>query len=126
MTLVLDTGALVAYERGDMAVAETIDGAQRRRERVVTSSACVAQAWRGGGPRQALLARLLEGTEERGLDAAASRSIGALCGVARSKDVVDAHIAWLTNDGDIVLTSDVDDIKDLLHAAKINATVQRC
>jgi hypothetical protein len=126
MALLLDTGALVAYEQGDRTIAKVINEAQERHEPVVTSSGCVAQAWRGGGPKQALLARLLRGTHERGLDPDQSRSVGALCAVTGSKDVVDAHVAWLAQDRDVVITSDVDDITRLLHAAKIEAKVQKC
>lgn len=126
MALVLDTGALIAFDRGDRDVTLTVEGAQRNHQRVVTSSGCVAEAWRGGGPKQALLARLLYGTHEYGLDADVSRSIGALCAVARSTDVVDAHIALLAKDGDVVLTSDLDDVKRLLREAKTQVKLQLC
>ena len=86
----------------------------------------MAQAWRGHGSRQALLARLLRGTHEHGLNPAASRSVGELCGTTRSSDVVDAHVALLANDPDTVLTSDVEDLQQLLRAAGSNAQVRGC
>jgi hypothetical protein len=123
--LVLDTGGLIAFDRGDREVAALIEATRRRREQVVTSSGCVAQAWRGDGSGQALLVRLLRGVHERGLDAAVSRRVGQVCGAAALSDVVDAHVALLTQDGDIVITSDVDDLGKLLQAAGSKAEVKR-
>src|ERR1700730_7813098 len=107
MGLVLDSGGLIAFDRGDRGVAALVEATRRRRERVVTSSGCVAQAWRGGGSRQALLARLLRGLNEHGLGADVSRRVGEVCGDAGLSDVVDAHVALLARDDDVVLTSDV-------------------
>lgn len=125
MALVLDAGALIAFDRGDRRVAALIAAAQRRREPVVTSSGCVAQAWRGGGYRQALLARLLGGVREQGLDVEVSRAIGELCAANGSSDVVDAHLALVAGAGDVVVTS-VDDLRALLDFARTGADVVRC
>lgn len=126
MALVLDTGALVAIDRGDRRVAALIEATRRRGDAVRTSSGCVAQAWRSGGPRQALLARTLKGIDESPLDPRASRSIGALCMKAGSSDVIDAHVALLASHGDLVVSSDLDDLTALLRAARTRATLQRC
>jgi hypothetical protein len=123
--LVLDTGGLIAFDRGDRNVAALVETARRRRDRVVTSSGCVAQAWRGGA-RQALLSRLLRGVSETGLDPRVSRTAGELCGTATTTDVVDAHVALLVRDDDVVLSSDVDDLRRLLRARGVNAQVRRC
>jgi hypothetical protein len=126
MSLILDTGGLIAFERGDRHVAALLEAARRRRDRVVTSSGCVAQAWRGGGSRQALVARLLAGTTEVGLDHRMSRATGDLCHASKTADVVDAHLALLAHDGDVVLTSDTNDLRNLLRARRINAHVLAC
>ena len=126
MGLVLDTGGLIAFDRGDREVAALIEATRRRREQVVTSSGCVAQAWRGDGSRQALLVRLLRGVHERALDAAVSRGVGQLSGVTALNDVVDAHVALLAQDGDIVITSDVDYLGQLLQATGSKAEVRPC
>ena len=86
----------------------------------------MAQAWRSGGPKQALLARMLVGVDERPLDASVSRAVGQLCAKARTSDVVDAHVALLAGDGDVVLTSDVADVTGLLKAARVRALIRRC
>lgn len=126
MGLVLDAGALIAFDRGDREVAALVEATRRRRERILTSSGCVAQAWRSGGSRQALLARLLQGVDERPLDPSASRRVGELCARATTADVIDAHTALLADGPDIVLTSDVDDLQELLMAAGSAATARRC
>jgi hypothetical protein len=124
--LVLDTGGLIAFERGNRQVVALVEAARRRRDRVVTSSGCLAQAWRGGGSRQALLARLLGGAAEVGIDRWVSRSIGDLCGATKTTDVVDAHVALLAGDGDVVATSDVDDLRRLLRARHVEVKILRC
>lgn len=126
MSLVLDAGGLIAFERGDRQVAALVEGTRRRRERIITSSGCVAQVWRRGGSRQALLARLLRGVDEHALDPTASRAVGELCAAAGGRDVVDAHVALLAGDLDIVLTTDVDDLQHFLEAAGSTAGITRC
>ncbi|MHB8466977.1 MAG: hypothetical protein ACYDH6_12945 [Acidimicrobiales bacterium] len=103
-------------------MAALLEETRRRRERVVTSSGCVGQSWRRGGPRQALLARLLRGTDEHPLDPRVSRAVGRLCATSRTGDVVDAHVALLAVDGDIVLTSDAADLRRLFRSrgTKVN------
>lgn len=126
MALVLDAGALIAFDRGERDVVALLAETRRRRERVVTSSGCVAQAWREGGPRQALLARLLKGVNERGLTPEVSRQIGELCDKASSSDVVDAHVALLAGDADVVVTSDPGDLQGLLRARGSRAQALAC
>jgi hypothetical protein len=126
MALVLDAGALIAFDRGDRAVAALVAVAVRRGEPAVTSSAAVAQAWCGGGPRQARLARLLSGVEERPLGPPMSRLVGNLCGAVGTDDVADAHLALLATHGDVVVTGDPDDLGPLLRAIGTRAEVRRC
>jgi hypothetical protein len=126
VSLVLDSGGLIAFDRGDREVAALVEATRRRGERVATSSGCVAQVWRGGGPRQALLAGLLRGVFEHGLDTEVSRRVGQLCGTARSSEVVDAHVALLADDGDVVVTSDAEDLRGLLRATGSKAAVRHC
>jgi hypothetical protein len=123
--IVLDTGALIAFERGDRRVAALVEATRRRKDRLVTSSGCVAQAWRGG-TRQALLARLLVGLSEQPLDPRQSRQVGVLCAAAATNDVVDAHVVLLAHDRDGVLTSDADDLDRLIRAAGSAARIISC
>jgi hypothetical protein len=116
MAIVLDTGALIAIDRGDRSVFALLDAAKRRQLPVLTSSGCVAQAWRVGGLRQARLARVLAGVRELALDENVSRKLGVLCVVAGSADVVDAHVALIETSGDALVTSDVSDLTALINA----------
>jgi hypothetical protein len=125
VSVVLDSGALIGFDRGDRQVAALLEAARRRGDHVLSSSGCVSQSWRDGA-RQARLARLLAGVDERALDPGASRAIGELCARARTDDVVDAHVTLLTRDGDVVLTSDPGDLKHLLRVHGVKAQVTPC
>jgi hypothetical protein len=122
MTVVLDTGALIAVERRDRQVGAMLRLLQRDARPLVTSGAVVAQAWRND-PRQALLARLLTGVRIEGLDGGAGRRVGTLLAATGTIDVVDGHVAHLVPDGGSVLTSDPDDLAALVAARRIQAVV---
>jgi hypothetical protein len=110
--VVLDAGALIALDRGLATVRGYVMLADRAKVALSTSSAAVAQVWRGGG-RQARLARFLSSdlVTEVPLDPDAGRRIGVLAAAVGSRDVVDGHVAILALDRDaVVLTSDPDDI----------------
>jgi hypothetical protein len=89
---------------------------------VVTTSPVIGQVWRDGR-RQALVARLITATHVRAPDTAAAKRAGALLAAAAVDDIVDALVAELARDGDLVLTSDPDDLQALLRAGRIVATV---
>ena len=126
MTFVLDTGALIAVDRGDRSLFAALEAARRRELPIVTSSGCVAQVWRKGGPKQANLSRVLAAVFEAPLNDSASRTIGALCANTKTSDVVDAHVAVLTGDGDVLFTSDVGDLKRLVRARGKTAEIRAC
>ena len=123
LTLVLDTGALIALDRGNPAVWATLRGAARDRLVVLVPVGVLAQAWRGG-PRQARLARALKDCRDVPLDGHTARELGELCGVTNTDDVIDASVAVIAartaRHGPVnVLTSDRADIARLL--ASLNA-----
>lgn len=122
MALVLDAGALIAVERRDRRVGALLRVAQRDAIPVRTSAAVVAQVWRDGA-RQANLARVLGGVDERDLDPRSARRIGELLREAGTSDAVDGHVALLAAAGDAVLTSDPDDLRKLLAVRGVEATV---
>ena len=110
--VVLDAGALIGLDRGSASVRGYILLADRDKASLSTSSAVVAQVWRGGG-RQARLARFLSSdlVTEVALDPEAGRRIGVLAAAVGSRDVVDGHVALIALDRDaVVLTSDPEDI----------------
>lgn len=116
MTLVLDAGALLAYERGDRTVQAHLERASRTGVGVRTTTGVVAQVWRNG-IRQARVALLLRGVAEVEFDRVQARRVGVLLGAARCSDVVDGSIVDVAMDGDEILTSDPDDISTLAMAS---------
>ncbi|MCL2466506.1 MAG: hypothetical protein FWF02_13645 [Micrococcales bacterium] len=126
MSAVLDAGALIAIERRDRAFGAVLLVAQRRGIDLVTSSAVVAQVWRGGRSRgQVNLARQLKGIDERDLTSHDARLVGNLLAASGTSDLADAHIAVIMGTGDIVHTSDPGDLTHLLDTRGIDATVHR-
>ena len=59
-TVVLDAGALIAFEKGDARMRALCREALRTRARLVVPAGVVAQVWRDGA-RQVLLRGLLSG-----------------------------------------------------------------
>ena len=117
MKLVLDSGALIALERNDRAMWRRLKAAHAAGEVPVAHGGIVGQAWRGRGPRQALLAKALAGVHVYALDAARGRAAGELLARCRRSDVIDAVLVLLADDGDRIATSDPDDIAPLAVAA---------
>ena len=113
MTLILDSGALVALERADRAMWRRFKAALFAGEIPVSHGGAVGQVWRGRGPRQALLAKVLAGLDIRALDEDLGRAAGVLLARARKSDVVDAAVVLLAEDGDQIVTSDLDDVGSL-------------
>lgn len=113
MSLVLDSGALIALERNDRAMWRRLKAAWLADSVPVTHGGVIGQAWRGGGPRQALLSKALAGIDVRPLDDRLGRAAGALLGRAGGSDVIDAALVFLADDGDEIVTSDVDDLAPL-------------
>jgi hypothetical protein len=116
VSLVLDTGALVALERNERQMWVRLKGAQLDGDIPVTHAGVLGQAWRGS-PRQARLARALDGIDVRPLDEALGRAAGKLLGEAGLSDVIDAGVVLLATDGDEIVTLDRDDLEQLAAAS---------
>ena len=109
----LDSGALIALEKNNRAMWRRLKAALIAKSVPVTHGGIVGQAWRGGGPRQALLASALEGIDVRPLDESLGRAAGSLLARDGGTDVIDAALVLLADDGDDIVTSDPDDIEPL-------------
>jgi hypothetical protein len=120
LTLVLDAGALLAFERGDRDALALLKGELVAGRTPVTHGGIVGQVWRGGSGRQARLARLLPGVRVTPLDERLGRRAGVLLGRARRADVIDAALVLLAEDGDTILTSDPRGVRPLA----VNAGLQ--
>lgn len=110
MSLVLDAGAFIAVERSDRSVVALLKAEAQARRVPVTHGGVVAQVWRDGA-RQPMLAALLSGVEIVALDDSLGRQAGALLARSGGRDVIDAALAVLATDEDVILTSDPEDLR---------------
>jgi hypothetical protein len=122
LKLVLDAGALIAFERGDRMVAALLKRELLARRRPRTHGGVVGQVWRSGA-RQARIARLLQAIEVVALDLDVGRRAGLLLGRTRQADVVDAALVVLASDDDWLLTSDPEDLHPLAHGAGLHVEI---
>ena len=114
-TVVLDSGALIAFEKNDRKVRTLIELALAHGAPLWTTGGVVAQVWRDGS-RQARLARLLGSDLVRvqPLDREEAQATGAICGETGSKDIVDASVVLLARKhAAAIVTSDPDDLRRL-------------
>jgi predicted nucleic acid-binding protein len=113
--LTLDTGALIAIDRGDHGVRAWLERAYRRGQVPTVPTVTIAQAWRDGR-RQARLATFLARARIEQLDLDLARRAGELQGRTGTRDPVDAVVAVsAARRGDRVLTSDAEDLLALAH-----------
>jgi hypothetical protein len=119
--LTLDAGALIAFERADRRITLLLGLALRDRLEIVVPAGVVAQVWRDGR-RQARLARLLaaDEVEVEDLDDRRARAAGQLCGVRRTRDIVDASVVLCARARKHrIVTSDPDDLAYLEPAVSL-------
>lgn len=112
---VLDTGALVAFERGDRVMALMVARAIELELRLWVPAGVVGQAWRNGR-KQARLAQLLNSplVEVVPLSDELARRAGQRCGATKTRDVIDATVVLIARDeGVCAVTSDVEDLARL-------------
>ena len=110
--VVVDSGGLIAFERGDRAVRSLL----RSADQVVIPAGVVAQVWRGSA-RQARVAQLLRARNAtiEPLDEDTARVVGVLCAHTGTSDVIDASVALAAQIHDaVVVTSDPDDLRRLV------------
>ena len=107
--VVLDAGALIAFERGDPRVRALLLEARR----IVVPAGALAQVWREGKRQVPLRALCNSGkTQVPALDRATAEAAGILCGRARTRDVIDASVVLAgRQERALVVTSDPDDIR---------------
>jgi hypothetical protein len=119
--ITLDTGALIALDRGDKRMIALLDRALAQGRSFRVSSGALAQAWRDGRV-QVTLARFLRSEEVEiiALDAQLARSCGELCGATNTSDIIDASVVILARERrDPIVTSDPNDMRRLDPAAQI-------
>jgi len=113
----LDAGAFIAVERDDRRVLRHLAHGEQQDLSVRTHAMVLAQVWRGGTGSQVAVALVLSSVEVMPIDGDLGREAGLLLGAAGSSDPVDAALVLLSEDGDRILTSDPDDLRQLAAAA---------
>lgn len=116
MSLILDSGALVALERNERPMWVRLKAAQLEGDLPLTHAGVLGQVWRGS-PRQARLAQALGGIDVRALDEPLARAAGQLLGAAGLADVIDAGVVIIATDGDEIVTVDQEDLERLAEAS---------
>lgn len=113
----LDTGALIALERGDRRITALLARVTRGpRTEINVPAGALGQAWRNGR-RQARLAQLLSAPETNVvvLDEPTARAAGVLLGRAGTADLIGASVAICASERhQAVVTSDPDDLRRLI------------
>ena len=121
--IVLDTGALIAFGRGDKRMIALLHRALAQGRTFRVPAGVVGQAWRDGR-LQATLARFLRSEEVEivPLDDHLARSCGELCGARNCSDVIVASVVILARERrDPIVTSDPNDLRRLDPRAHIIA-----
>ncbi len=112
--MILDTGFLIAVDRGERAAQEFLTAALAHETPLTTSHAVVAQVWRDGA-RQARLARFLQSVIVVAFDD--GPEVGNLLARSGTSDVVDAHLVVVAvRRSEPILTGDVHDLESLIAA----------
>ena len=113
--VVLDAGALIAFERAHPGMRALLREAIRTKIRIVIPAGVVGQVFRDGA-RQVQLRALLAGptSEVPPLDQILAEAAGTLCGRTKTSDVIDASVVLTARRCRApVITSDVGDLHKL-------------
>jgi len=112
--LTLDTGALIAYERGQERIRKILAVGYERGFVPTIPAIALAEVWRGD-PKDARIARLLKACSIEVVDEKLARTAGSLRRATPGAGAIDACIAvGVRRRGDAVATSDPNDMRALL------------
>ena len=114
-TVVLDAGALIAFERGDARMRALLRAALDADARMVIPAGVLAQVWRDP-LKQVVLGALSRATTTAvvSLDQVLAEAAGVLCGKRKTSDVIDASVVLTARrERAVVVTSDVEDLRHL-------------
>lgn len=113
--LVLDAGALIAFDRRQRDIVVLLQRSRENDGDVVVPPVALGQAWRNGA-RQARLTSLLNESHVTIEDVTGdvARAAGELCARRGTSDVIDASVAVAArHNGDVVVTRDPVDFRQL-------------
>ena len=110
----LDAGALIAIDKGNQKMKDDLTRLYQRGRKITVPAPVLAQVWRGSHPRLAMVLRtcVVEDMSE-----ATALDIGLLLAQTRTTDIVDAAmVEGAARRGDVIMTSDPDDIERLVES----------
>lgn len=117
-----DTGALIAGERNSSPMWSLHRRALARGEWPTVSTGVLGQVWRGGP--QAPLSRILLGCNVEPLTEAEARAAGIALAKSGANDLIDAVVVVTAlARGDLVVTSDPDDLTRIASAVGGNLRI---
>jgi hypothetical protein len=119
--ITLDTGALIALDRGDKRMIALLQRVLLQGRAIRVPAGVLGQAWRNGRV-QVTLARFLRSEEVEiiPLDEQFARACGELCGATDTSDIIDASVVILARRRkDPIVTSDPTDLRRLDPMAQI-------
>jgi predicted nucleic acid-binding protein len=109
--LTFDTGALIALERRRARMRDILERALEANQPITVPADVVAEWWRG---RTELRERILECVDVEPLTEPLARVAGEALAVVKNATLVDAVVmASAVSRGDVVYTSDVEDLEAL-------------
>ncbi|MBK5219630.1 MAG: PIN domain nuclease [Thermoleophilia bacterium] len=101
---------MIALERGSRHIAIVLNATREYGFEVQIPTSALAQVWRGG-PRSAVLARLVDASKMDPLDERRAKQVGSRLGARDRTDLVDCHVVCCALERRaMVATSDVDDL----------------
>jgi predicted nucleic acid-binding protein len=110
--LVLDSGALIGFERGKLSVGAVLKAALLEKRELVVPAVVVAEVWRGG-PRSARIARMLQGCRIEPLFDEHARRAGEALRHVRGTTIDAIVVATAARYGTPLVTTDPDDLEAL-------------
>jgi predicted nucleic acid-binding protein len=109
--LTFDTGALIALERRRQRMREILERALERDQPITVPADVIGEWWRG---RTELRDAILESVDIEPLTASLAKVAGEALAEVRGATLVDAIVmASAASRGDIVYSSDIDDLEKL-------------
>jgi predicted nucleic acid-binding protein len=109
--LTFDTGALIALERRRQRMKDVFENALAREQRIVVPADVVGEWWRG---RTSLRLSILQSVDVEPLSEALAKEAGETLAAVKGATLVDAIVmASAASRGDVVYTSDVEDLERL-------------
>jgi predicted nucleic acid-binding protein len=109
--LTFDTGALIALERRKRRAKEILERALAQEQRITVPADVIGEWWRG---RTALRDRIIASVDVEPLTVTLAKRAGEVLAAVRRATLVDAIVmASAASRGDLLYTSDVEDLEQL-------------